>query len=138
MTAERILELAQREFNVDVLQVVLAGTFDGNSLAVAGSALGRHCNLFLAGKILSCKRFLAGHDFFHIALCHQLAAVNAGSRAYVHNMVGCIHGVFVVFNNYKGVADICQMAQRLQQFFIVLLMKADARLVQNVEHTYQT
>ena len=47
------------------------------------------------------------------------------------------HGVLVMFHHDQGVAQVPQVAQGAQQFFIIPLMQTDGRLVQNIQHAHQ-
>ena len=64
-------------------------------------------------------------------------AMLAGARADVDDPVGCPHRVLVVLDDDQGVADIAQALQRADQAGIVTLVEADARLIEDVEHTHQ-
>ena len=64
----------------------------------------------------------------------DLAAELARARAEVDQVVGLHHRLFVVLDDDHRVADVAQRLQRLEQLAVVALMKADRRLVQNVDH----
>jgi hypothetical protein len=52
-------------------------------------------------------------------------------------MVGGQDRVLVMFDHDHRVAEVAQMAQRVEQARIVALVQADGRLVENVEHAGQ-
>ena len=54
----------------------------------------------------------------------------AGSDVYY--AVSGVHCFFVVLNNYYGVAEVAQTFKRGKQFFVVALVKSDARLVKDI------
>ncbi len=130
-------KLAQREFHVDILEIVRSGTLDDNTVTVARPPLIRHIDLLRARQILPGQGFLAVHDILHGALRDQFAAVNTRARSDVHDMVCRVHGILIVLDYHQGIADVRQVPQGLQQLFIVLLVQADARLVKNIEHAHQ-
>jgi hypothetical protein len=75
-----------------------------------------------------------GHDIFGQAFRHQLAAVNAGARAHVDDVIGGADRLVVVLDHDHRVAEIAQTLQRIQQPFVVALMQPDGRLVQHIQH----
>ena len=64
-----------------------------------------------------------GHQLFRRAAGDELAAVRARARADIHNIVRRAHGIFIVLDNDKGVAQIAQVFQRGKQLFIVALVQ---------------
>ena len=71
------------------------------------------------------------------ALGDDVAAVHAGARAHVDDVVGGEDGVAVVLDDEHRVAEIAQPLQRLEQARVVALVQADRRLVEDVEHADQ-
>ena len=69
-----------------------------------------------------------------MTLCHDLAAVDAGARSEIHDVVGCPHGLFIVFDDDDRIALVPQMTQGIQQTLVVPGMQADARFVEHVHH----
>ena len=65
------------------------------------------------------------------------AAVLAGARADVDDVVGRAHRVLVVLDDDHGVAEVAQPLQRRDQALVVALVQADRRLVEDVEHAHQ-
>ena len=51
--------------------------------------------------------------------------------ADVDNIVGGEHGVLIVFDDDDHVADVAQALEGGEQFVVVPLMQADARLIQD-------
>jgi hypothetical protein len=71
------------------------------------------------------------------ALGDDLSAMHPGTRADIHHVVGHADGVFVVLDHDHRVAHIAQVAQGAKQAFVVALMQADARLVEDIHDTDQ-
>ena len=65
------------------------------------------------------------------------AAVHAGARAHVDQVVGRADRVLVVLDHDHRVAEVAQALQRLQQPVVVALVQADRGLVEHVEHARQ-
>ena len=53
-------------------------------------------------------------------------------------MVSAADGVFIVLYDNNRVAKIPQARQGVEQSFIIALVQADARFIENVHHTDQT
>ena len=66
-----------------------------------------------------------------------MAAVLAGARPEIDDVVGGADRLFVVLDDDDGVAEIAQPRQRREQRAIVALMQPDRRLVEHVEHAGQ-
>ena len=91
----------------------------------------------LAGEILAGERVRVRHDLGGRALGDDLAAMDAGARADVEDVVGGADRVLVVLDHDHRVAEVAQPLQRLEQPRIVALVQADRGLVQHVEHAGQ-
>ena len=66
-----------------------------------------------------------------------MAAVFAGARAEIDQVVGRANRLLVVLDDEHGVAEIAQLAERGEQPPVVALVQADRRLVEHVEHARQ-
>ncbi len=130
-------EFPQGEGHVDVLEVVFLGAAHREEKAVAGPSEVGHADLAFAGEVLAGDGAGAGFDILHRALGYELSAVDAGAGADVHDVVGHVHGVLVVFHHDEGVADVRQVAEGGQQHGVVLLVEADAGFVQDVEDAHE-
>ena len=64
----------------------------------------------------------------------DLAAVLAGARAEVDQVVGRAHRLLVVLDDEHRVAEVAQPLERRDQPRVVALVQADRRLVEDVEH----
>ena len=67
----------------------------------------------------------------------DVAAVLAGARPHVDQVVGRAHRALVVLDDEHGVAEVAQALQRRDQALVVALVQADRRLVEDVEHADQ-
>ena len=130
-------ELAQRDRDVHVLEVVLARAPDHQLDAVAGAALGRRLDAARAAEILAGERLRVRLDVADIALGDDVAAMLARARPHVDDVVGGAHRVLVMLDDDQRVAQVAQAHQRLDQARVVALVQADARLVEDVEHAHQ-
>ena len=120
-------EQAERDFGVDVLQVV-AARIDDLQRALRGRACAARgiSNAAFAGEILAGERMPVRHDVVGRALRDDLAAMHAGAGADVEHIVGEADGVLVMLDHDHGVAEVAQALQRFKQPRIVALVQADA------------
>ena len=126
-------ELADREVDVDPLQVVLGGAEHGEPAVVLGAAL-RDGDRPRAGEELARDRLLVALHLRGGALGDHMAAVLAGAGPHVDEPVGDPHHLLVVLDDDHGVAEVAQTLERADQLVVVALVQADRRLVEDVEH----
>src|SRR5579875_296729 len=127
-------EGAERERNLDALQVVGARADHGKQLAVAAPALRRQLDAFLAGEIGGGDAVGAFHHLVGRAAGDHLAAVDAGRRPHVDEIIGGADRLLVVLDHQHRVAEVAKAFERLQKPVVVALMQADRRLVEHIEH----
>jgi len=65
-------------------------------------------------------------------LRHDFAAVRAGARPEVYDLIGAPDGGLVMLDNDHGISDVAQAAERFEQPPVVALMQADGWFVENV------
>ncbi|MCG3768126.1 MAG: hypothetical protein JW394_0229 [Nitrospira sp.] len=94
----------------------------------------RQTNHLCAAKIAASQRVGILHDFFGRALGNDPSALCPSTRPHIQQMVRCHHGFRIMLDHYHRIAQIAQTQQSLEQSPIVSLMKADRRLVENVEN----
>ena len=68
----------------------------------------------------------------------DLAAVLAGARADVDDVVGDPDRLLVVLDDDHGVAEVAQPHERVDQPLVVALVEPDRRFVEHVEHADET
>jgi hypothetical protein len=128
-------EGANREPDVDVLQVVRAGAADADLAAAGGAPRGRRQDRALSAQVGAGERVgRAGQHLGGTALEDHSSAVFPGAGSKVHYVVGGADRLLVVLHHDHGVAQIPQARQRRQQLPVVALVQADGRLVQHVQH----
>ncbi len=126
-------ELADRELDVDVLQVVLGGAAHPERAEVLGAAI-RHRDRPLPRQELPGDRLRVLLNLGSGALGDDVPAVLAGARAHVDQVVGRAHHLLVVLDHEHGVAEVAQPLERRDQLRVVPLVEPDRRLVEDVEH----
>ena len=120
-----------------MLQIVFRRTENFEFLAVSLAPLGRDRDFLCAGEILAGDRPGLGDDIVDRARCDNFAAVNARAGADVDNEVRRAHRVLVVLDDQNRVSQIAQTAQRIEELVVIPLMKADGRLIENVEYAHE-
>ena len=117
-------ETADRELDVDPLQVVLGRAADGEHALVADAAL-RDGYLARAGQELAGDRLLVPGDVLRRPFGDDLAAVEPRARPHVDEPVGATHHLLVVLDDDDGVADVAQPLERLDEARVVALVEAN-------------
>ena len=110
---------------------------DGDLLAVALAAFGRHLDPPRAGEVLAGEALRAAQDILERALGDDLSPVDARAGAEIDDVIGVADRVLVMLDHDHRVAEIAQPLERFEQPVIVALVQADARLVEHVEHARQ-
>ena len=105
-----------------------------DAMRLGRPALRRHRDLHLAAQILARDRRGIAHDLVDRAVGDHLAAVLAGARAEIDDVIGRAHRLLVVLDDDDGVAEIAQLLERGEQARVVALVQSDRRLVEDVEH----
>ena len=115
---------SQRDFQVYVFEIVGAGAFQTDEFAAAFAAFGRNGNAFFAVKVLSRQTAAVFEHVFDRAAGYDFSAQRTGSRSHIHQVVGGADGIFVVFNDDNGVADVAQTSEGFEQTVVIALVKA--------------
>ena len=128
-------KLAERDFGIYIFEIVFARADYFQALAVAFSALCGNWNLLAAAEILPGYRLLAVHYIFRSARADYISAVDACTGTDINDVVRRAHRVLVVFDNYKRVAYVPEVAKSVEKLLVVALMKSYARLVENIQNS---
>ena len=64
--------------------------------------------------------------------------MNTGTRADINNMICGTDCVFVMFHDDNSISQVSQLTKCFKQAVIVPLMKADRRLIKNIQYPRQT
>ena len=125
---------AEREFHVDVAQVIFRRAEDLQAFPIALPARFGQGDLLCAGQILACDGARGGNDIVDCARGDDLAAVHACAGTNVDDEIGGAHGVLVVLDDKNGVADVAQTAEGVEQLVVIPLVQADGRLVEDIQN----
>ena len=63
--------------------------------------------------------------------------MHARSRTYVNDIVGFLHGFFVMLDHDNRIAKVTQRFERGDQLGIIARMQTNTGLVQNIQHARQ-
>ena len=130
-------ERPERDAQVEVAQVVLAGAPDDELLAVALAALGGDRDRPLAAQEGAGDRARLGEDRLERAVGDDLAAVLPRPGPDVDDPVGGPDRLLVVLDDEDRVAEVAQPGQRRDQLRVVALVEPDRRLVEDVQDAHQ-
>ena len=127
---------AKRDIDIDGVEIVGCSAPDAESAGRLASLL-RQRDLQASGKIVTGQRPGVIEDLLRRPLGDHLAAMAAGPRPHVNDMIRLENGFFVMFNHQHGVAEITQALECLQQAPVITLMQPDRRFVENVKNADQ-
>ena len=130
-------QLAEREIDIDVLQVVFGGAAYHQHRPVALAPPGREWDAPLAPEEGPGQRLRLLDDVVEGAGGDDPAAMLTGAGAYIHDEVGGAHGLLVMLDNHHRITDIAQSQEGVNQLAVVLLVQPDGRLVQDIEDAHQ-
>ena len=99
--------------------------------------LPRHVDALAPRQIGAGQRGRRALDVLGRARGDDASAVHAGARPHVDDVVGGHDRFVVVLNDKYGVAEVAQLAQRVEQARVVPLVQPNGRLVENVQHAHQ-
>jgi hypothetical protein len=99
--------------------------------------IGGHGDFAHAGQVLAGDTVGIGHDVGGQAFGDHLAAMHAGGRAHVDDIVGVQDGFFIVLDHQHRIAQVAQALEADQKAAVVALVQADRRLVQHIEDAGQ-
>src|SRR6185312_11280645 len=120
----------------EVAQVVARGADDPDQLLrIERYAPLRQWNGKPAAQVLAGDRCRVGENLARRAYRHHLAAMNASSRAEIHDVVRFENRFLVVLDDDHGVADVAQCLESPEQPPIVALVQSDRGLIQDVHDT---
>ena len=124
---------AERDLDVDFLEVVFRGTQNSELLIRRLAAHRRHRNRQLVAQILRGQRTRLVEQRRQRTTENDPAALFAGTQSHVDDGVGDADHVGVMFDDQHGVALVAQLAQDRDQPLVVARMQADRRFVEHVE-----
>ncbi len=126
-------EQAERQFQVDIFQVVGFAAEDAEEFSVGRAALGGHGDGEFAAEVTAGEGIGVVLDFLGVAFGDQVAAGVSGAGAEVDDVVGAADGFFVVLDDQDGVAHVAELLERGDQASVVAGVQADGGLVKDVK-----
>ena len=128
---------AERNLDVDVLEVVLRRAEDPQALVGRAAARRRHRDRELVAQVLGGQRARLLQQLLERAREDDAPALLAGAEPHVDHRVGDADHVLVVLDDQHGVPLVAQLAQDRDQPLVVARVQADRRLVEHVERADQ-
>ena len=99
--------------------------------------VGRDGNRLPAGEVLAGQRLATLDELFRRTGENHFPTVDARARAQIKDVVGGANCCLIVLDNHHRVAQITQPAQGVNQLFVIALVQADRRFVEDVKHPAQ-
>ena len=127
-------EQAERDLDVDALQVVVPHALEPQGLAGGLAPLRGHLDRVAAGEEGPRDTAVALGDVVGRARGHDLATPLTRTGAEVDDPVGRPDRVFIVLHHDDRVALVAERLKRAQELDVIAGMKTDRRLVEHVEH----
>ena len=100
---------AQGDLHIQMLEVVAVAIHQGELAAAGVAALSRRRNRAATTQVSPREGVFSGHQISQAALTNDVAAMNAGPRADINNVIRSSDRVLVVFNDDQGVAEVPQL-----------------------------
>ena len=122
----------ERDFEVDVLQVVCSRAGDAKLVRIGLTAFGRNLDVKLVGEIASGERVRHLQKFAVGAGADDFAAVFSRAGAEVENAVGGAHDVGIVLDDEDGVSEVAEVVQDFDEPVRIAAVQADGRLVEHI------
>ena len=130
-------EAPERDFHVDVTEVVLARAPDSDDLAGGRASSGGNRDRTLSGDVGAGDGVLDLLDPLDGPAVDDRPSVLARARSDVDDPVGLLDGVLVVLHDDHGVPQVAEPVERVDQPAVVPLVQPDAGLVEHVQGAHQ-
>ena len=127
---------AYGDVDIDLLEVVLPTACKAYE-PIALPALCGNLDPEVAGKIAPGERVGVSRYGIGRPFRDDLAAVKPGPRSHIHDPVGAPDRLFVVLHHDKGVPEIAEALQCLEELSVVALVQPYGGLIEDVEHPGQ-
>ena len=128
---------SQREFDIDVLEIIFGSTYYLEIASVAGAADLRQRDFLRSGKVLPGDGFLAIFDLVRRPAVYHMAAVDTRAGANIHDVVSRLHGFFIVLHHNDGIAKVTQVFQCFNQPGVIPLVQPNGGFIQDIQHPHQ-
>lgn len=125
---------AEGDLDVDALEVVAGAVGQGEPAAASIAALGGGGDGTSTAQVGPGEGVLGIEEIVEGTLGHNVAAMDAGTGADIHQVVGGADRVLVVLHHDQGVAQVPQLGEGGEQAIVVALVQPDAGFVEHVEH----
>ena len=130
-------ELAEGEFDIYILQVVLVCVAYLDRFAVALATLLGDCYLALAYEELPRDRIRIVGYIVEASLGDDATTVLARAGADVYYPVGHAHSLFVVLNHEESIAQVSQARESVDETHVVPLVQPYTRLVEDIQYAHE-
>src|SRR3990170_7962308 len=124
---------AERNHDIDVLQVVSPGAEDAQESAGGQAPAGRHGDAQFTAEVARGKRLRRGEELRAGTGEEHAPAQFAGAGAEIDDVVGGGDGIGIVFDQQDGIAEVAQALENFDQAVSVTRVQSDGRFVQHIQ-----
>ena len=129
-------QLAERELDIDILQVIAPCSSYNKTLAVAGTQFFGNFDPATTGEVIR-RNGIRMQDIVERTGRDDPAALASGQRSHIDDIVRRPHHILVVLDHDDRIARIAQLLEAADQPLVVALVQTDGRLVENIKHVHQ-
>ena len=129
-------QLAERELDIDILQVIAPCSSYNKTLAVAGTQFFGNFDPATTGEVIR-RNGIRMQDIVERTRRDDPAALASGQRSHINDIVRRPHHILVVLDHDDRIARIAQLLEAADQPLVVALVQTDGRLVENIKHVHQ-
>ena len=72
------------------------------------------------------------------SLSNNLTAVKTCKRTDINKVIGCSHGLLIVFYDNHRIAHISQHSKSVYQLLVITLMQSYRRFIKDIQHSLQS
>jgi len=125
---------AQRDFDINILEVCFTRTFDDDGVAITGAALFRHINLQATRRYAPVRLSLTFMNLLGCAFRHDAPTIFTRARPQDQSTSPPCAGLLVMFDHEKGNCPSPRISIRvLNQLGIIALVQTNRRLIQHIQ-----
>src|SRR5262245_12348942 len=129
---------SKRELHIHRLEIVFSRAMDRERSAVSFAAIGRPADRSTAREKLAGWRLLQSKDVAELALDDNVPAVDARAGPHFDDVIGRANGGLIMLDDNHRVPDVAKTLECRDHLDVVLWVQADARLVEDIQHSHQS
>src|ERR1700678_1455563 len=129
---------AERDFQIDALQVVCPSAHDANFVSTRLAPLRRNLDVQFIGEITARERVRHLNNLVVGAGAYDVSAIFSRARAKIENTISGAHDVGIVLDDENSISQVAQVMKNLDKPARVATMQSDRRFVEHIQCADQT